>query len=559
MGTISTLLADHVGFRCRSVDRIGIRGYISGLMYEGGLAKFLVGRGNPIPSPAVLTRNRDRMVAELDALVARTAVEVVRFKSGQSKEDTARPYQDEAATAGRFGLVLVGKAQERTSSWRGWVDDSHPSHRPGHPHIAWRRQSSVPDHWYFYFADEQWGPAVLRMCSYAPYPLWVNANGHEWAKVQLARAGVGFEALDNGLRSVDDPAMAHQVCARLGAGHVGDLLARLMAVTPDPLMLDDRQRGFDWAFSVAQMEISDTAVFDQPRRGRAWFEAAIGAHLDLGRPEQVSLVVDRRIVNRGPHKTPGRFATEVIAADVHPQLQIHYKSSKVKAYLKEGKALRVETTINNASDFGLHKTLNTANWRALRATGDEINSRFLAAIGEDQPGLPDQATLEAVVGPSIHEGQRAPGLRFGEPRTMALLASVAGFAHVIGGLTNKGLRAQIAVSYQPNYSSAQASYDLRRLRLKGFIERIDGTHTYRVTHHGLRIATFFTQLAARIVVPTLTDLADSSLPPTTGPRPLTLAWRNYETELQNLLSANEFTDHSRKLASKTQKPRLKAS
>ena len=69
----------------------------------------------------------------------------------------------------------------------------------------------------------------------------------------------------------------------------------------------------------------------QPRRARAWFEAAIDRHLDLGRPEQVSLVVDRKVINRGQHKTPGRFATEVITHDVDPQLQIHYKSSKAKA------------------------------------------------------------------------------------------------------------------------------------------------------------------------------------------------------------------------------------
>ena len=79
--------------------------------------------------------------------------------------------------------------------------------------------------------------------------------------------------------------------------------------------------------------------------------------------------------------------------------------------------------------------------------------------------------------PTLHDGQRAPGLRFGEPRTMALLGSIAAFAHVIGGLTNKSLRAQMVVLFQPDYSSPQASYDLRRLRLKGFIERIDGTNT----------------------------------------------------------------------------------
>jgi hypothetical protein len=535
MGTVARLLAEHVSFRCTSVDRVGIRGYIPGLQYEGGVVKFLLDRGNHIPSPAALNRNHQRLVAELDALVATSGVPVVRFKKGECKEDVARPYQDEAAAAGRSGLVLVGKAQERTSAWRGFVDSSHAAHRPNHPHISWRRMSSVPNHFYLYFADAEWGPAFIRLCGYAPYPLWCCVNGHEWAKCQLAKAGIAFEALDNGLRAVEDPAAAHRICARLGAGHVRDLLRRMMAVLPDPLTVEDRRAGFDWSFSIAQLEVSDTAVFDQPRRARAWFEAAIGSHLDLGRPERVSLVVDRRVVNRGKRKTPGRFATEVITRDVAPQLQIHYKSSKAKAYLKEGRALRVETTVNNADDFDLRKTLSADNWRGLRRLGSEVNARFLAAIGEGQGGLPDPATLESVVLPSTHDGQRAPGLRFGDPRTMALLGSIATFTHVIGGLTNKALRAQMAVLWQPGYTSGQGSYDLRRLRLKGFIERVEGTNTYRVTAHGLRIAAFFTQLAARVVIPAMTDLAALARPRPPAPRPLTAAWRTYERELNLLL------------------------
>ena len=535
MGTVATLLDEHVSFRCTSLDRIGVRGYIPGLQYEGGMVKFLLNRGNFIPSPAVLNRNHERLVADLEALAARTGVPVVRFKAGESKEDIARPHQDEAAATGRSGLVLVGKAQERTSVWRGYVDDTHAQHRPNHPHIVWRRQSSVPDHWYFYFSDAEWGPAFLKYCTYAPHPLWCCANGHEWAKCQLAKAGIAFESLDNGLRSVEDPVAAHRICARLGAGHLRGLLARMMAVVPDPLCAHDRAGGFDWSFSIAQLEVSDTAVFDQPRRARAWFEAAIGDHLDLGRPERVSLVVDRRVVNRGKNKTPGRFATEVITRDVAPQLQIHYKSSKAKAYLKEGRALRIETTVNNASDFALHKTLSAENWNALRRVGAETNARFLAAIGEGRPGLPDPATLESIVLPSVHEGQRAPGLRFGEPRTMALVGSIAAFAHVIGGLTNRSLRAQMAIHWRVDYSSAQASYDLRRLRLKGLIERLEGSNTYRVTAHGLRVSAFFTQLATRVVVPVLTDLADLGRPSPPAPRPLTVAWRNYERQLDTVV------------------------
>jgi len=185
----------------------------------------------------------------------------------------------------------------------------------------------------------------------------------------------------------------------------------------------------------------------------------------------------------------------------------------------------VETTINNATDFALPKTLNAENWRALRKVGAATNARFLAALGEGQPGLPDPAALESVVLPTTHDGQRAPGLRFGEPRTMALLASVAAFSHVVGGLTNKTLRAQMAVLWSPDYSQGQASYDLRRLRLKGFIERVAHTNTYRVTAHRRRMATFFTQLTTRVVVPGLTELAALVRPPKETPQLVRDAWR----------------------------------
>ncbi len=78
----------------------------------------------------------------------------------------------------------------------------------------------------------------------------------------------------------------------------------------------------------------------------------------------------------------------------------------------------------------------------------------------------------------------------------------------------------------------------RQHLLKGFIERIPHTNTYRVTAHGLRIAAFFTQLAARVVIPALTDLAALSRPRPPAPRPLTAAWKAYERELTNLLRAS---------------------
>ena len=540
METVATLLADHVSLRLRCVDRIGVAGYVPNLCYEGGLVRFLLHRASlvgkqHIPSPALLGHNHDRLVRELDRFVAERELPVVRFRRGDSKEQIARQYQLAAAAEGRTGVVLVGKAQERMDVWRGWVDRSSPRSIKGHPHFAFGRQSAVPDHWYFHIWDDAWGPVFIKLSTYAPYGLWVMANGHEWAKRQLARAGVGFTELDNGLWSVEDCVVARKVCARLGSGHVRGMIDRWLPALPNPLTVDDRRAGFAWAFSVRQIEIADTAVFDRPRAGRAWFEAAIRDHLDLGRPDKVKVIFDRQLKLRGKNTTPGSFSTQVITPGTRARIEIRYKTSGAKAYLKEGRALRVETTINNPDHLDLRKTLNAENWRALRRVGEGVNARFLAALGEGSPGLPDAATLEAIVLPTVHDRQRAPGLRFGDPRVMALLASIASFEHVIGGLTNRGLRQHMTDLYDPGYTAGRATYDLRRLRLKGLIERVPGTHTYRVTPKGRRIATFFTRLAARVVVPILTELDAAPRPPRHAPIPVVAAWRAYDAELRKLL------------------------
>jgi hypothetical protein len=533
MGTVASLLAEHVSFRCTSVDRVFVAGYVPGLQFEGGVVRFLIERGYKIPSPVGLRHNHDRLVAEIEAFVAEHDIPTVRFVKGESKEEVARPFLAAAEAEDREGVALVGVAQEKVSAWRGWKTGT----RRSHPWFGYGRQSLFVNHYYFYVWDKEWGPAFVKLCAYAPYPIWVWCNGHEWAKRQLATAGVGFTALDNGLQAVDDPAAAHRICARLSAGHLRRFLDRWLGRLPNALTAADHRAGFAYDFSIRQLEISDTAVFDRPAAGRAWFEAAIREHLDLGRPEHVRLIVNRKILNRGPRPTPGRFETRVITRDVDPQLQIHYRRSKVKAYFKHHHALRVETTINDPRDFGVGRRLRAENWKALREIGAATNARFLATVGEDAPPPPDATTLQAVVLPSEDtDGLRAPGLRLGDPRVMALLAALASFAHVAGGLTNAGLcRLMTGLLAQP-YTSRQATYDLRRLRRKGFIERIERRHIYRLTPHGRATACFLTKVVARVVVPVLTELEDTARP--TSPRPIVAAWRNYERQVHDHIRAS---------------------
>jgi hypothetical protein len=447
----------------------------------------------------------------------------VHFHKGDVKEDIAREHFKRAEREGRFGVVLVGVAQEKTSAWRGWRDGG----RDEHPHFEYRRQSIFPNNYYFYIRDPEWGPAFIKTVAYAPFSVWVYLNGNEWAKRQAATRGIEFTALDNGFAACEDSTALAEICGSLTASDVRAFFDRWQARLPSPFTIEDRQRGYGYELAFRQLEISDTRVFDRPAAGRAWFEQTLPDQLTLGRPDQVAIVFGRR-VNRC---TPGRFHTKIFNVGVEPAIQVHYRASKVKQYFKEGRALRTETTVNDTRDFGIGRLLTSENWNALIQIGHQINERLLNSQLEACQCAPDATTLTRVVLPSIEDGLPAPGLRFGEPRTMALLACVCSYTHLVAGITNRTLRELIA-GLIPGYGPRQMTYDLRRLRRKGFIQRIPRSHRYQLTSDGYRLAVFFTKTYTRIVNPTLAELHPTLPAEISSRSPIAKTWRAYEHELE---------------------------
>ncbi len=141
--------------------------------------------------------------------------------------------------------------------------------------------------------------------------------------------------------------------------------------------------------------------FTTPGSGRVFFEQVIQDNLDVGRPDKVGLVFDRRLIRTGPHRTPGRFRTRVITDGVTPSLHADYKHATIKQYHKQGQALRTETTINNTRDFSIGKRLT--NLPALREIGFQANRRQLRVqqLGHD-PALAHRN--ERAVRPPEHRG-----------------------------------------------------------------------------------------------------------------------------------------------------------
>jgi hypothetical protein len=534
MTDYGTLLRDHVTLRCRSIDRIFLQAYVPKLQAVGDVCTFLRWqRKYPIPSSAAFGKIGDAYVKAVYRYAEAQHIPVVHFKKGEKKEETARPYLEAAAREGKDRVVLIGMAQEKASVWRSWPRKGQEKAR--HPHMDWGREMAFIIHFYFYLWDSEWGAAFWKTNAYAPFPIWLWLNGHEWAKRQLEKAGVDYEALDNGFRTCRDPTALQKICDRLGPGAVQSFFGRWWRRLPSPFTEADLHAGYGYEMSFRQFEVADTCVFDRPPAGRMWFEGVIRDHLDVGRPDQIALILHRRVNSR----TPGIFRTRVITRGVDPRLCCYYKSSRIKQYFKEGRALRTETVICDTHDFDIGRRVCAQNWNALRAVGTSANRCLCDAEAADAQPAPDVATFCQVTRPSTtDDGLYAAGLRFGEQRVMAILASLVGFCFLIRGFTNRQLVERVGAFLQSPYTSRQATYDLRRLRRKGLIAKIAGTQRYQLASLGRRVAVLFSKTYSRVLAPGLSVL-DPRLPEDVMARSsLSTAWRSFERNLDDFIQAN---------------------
>ena len=488
--SVADVLRDHVVLELEAIDRMYLNVYVPHLQTVGAVVGYLrVHRGQRFASTTAVVPMSEAFVRNIEQFVDDEAIDLVSFEKRERKDDVTQRYL--RSFRKREGVLYVGKAQEKARVMR---TERRRSRVTGATYPWIVESTAMVNHYYFYCVDEDFGPFFLKFCSYFPYNAKLCINGHEYLKRQLTKRGVKFEALDNGIKSCVDPKLMQQLCDGLSADRIDRLLRKWLRRLPHPFPPRDRAAGYRYALSILQAEFSLTQVLDQPVTGRIFFEEVIRENLDLGRPSQVSLVFDRKVIRR----TPGRFRTRVITDGVVPSLHVDYKKSRIKQYHKEGQALRTETTINDTRDFAIGRRIE--NLQELRKIGFAANRRLLDVqrIGHDC--FIGEASFQDMQRPVTVDGQRAAALRFADPRVQGLLHVLLLFVLVQGTFAHSDLREHLAplLGQKPSQlTPGRITYDLRRLRLHGLIERIPKSYRYRITANGLRTAIFYTRLYNR--------------------------------------------------------------
>src|ERR1039458_4954422 len=194
MATIPELLDGHITLEVECLDRLYLNGYIGRLATGPELSMFMRNQlGKPVPSPVVLGQVSERFREAVKTLAER-------------EDDIANNFRKQRPV--RDAVVFIGVAQEKAKTFNG---------KKVNGWFEFERDKSVYfNHYYFYIDDEDFGPLFIKICSYAPWSMKLCLNGHEWAKRQLEKKKIAYEALDNGFLSCAEPEKLQQICDSLG-------------------------------------------------------------------------------------------------------------------------------------------------------------------------------------------------------------------------------------------------------------------------------------------------------------------------------------------------------
>jgi hypothetical protein len=402
MGTVANIndvLDGHVALEVECVDRLYLNAYVPNLQVGGQVVRFLHRhRGHPIPSPALLAPIGNRFRREVRAFASERNIPILalrkpdRSRWDDRKLDHVRPHLAAAEREGRFGVVAIVACQEFQ-----WVMSGRDrSTIPGVVRFDFFREERRVGVYYFYVLDPDFGPGFVKICTYFPYPAKLWVNGHEWAK----RRGIPFAALSNGFASCPQPARLQAPCDSLAPGHLQAFFDRWIDLIPTPLTGADRAAGYWWELSMRQVEVSRTLVLDDPRRAGRFFEAPVADNVDIGRPELVAIVFARQV--RKTTREP--FMTRIFGPGSDVKLDFRYRQSRVKRYLEDGRALRIEAVINKPKDLDVLARLR--HLPELVAKARQVNRRLPMIERAGQSCASGSALFEASTSPT--KGAKEP-------------------------------------------------------------------------------------------------------------------------------------------------------
>jgi len=480
-------------------DRVVIQGTLPGFCYAEGMTSYLNAHDIRIfDYPRWAEPLRDEIRANAERLAEENDVQI-EFVRKPSFRKEARVAEILAQRGTHPGLVHILTAMEACSTYKPWHDKS--THR-----TFLKPDTGKCLHYYFYFVDEELGLCYMRVPTWCPFRLQFYFNGHNQLATKLDAAGIGYEMADNAFVALSDSQTAQELANDFDIARLHSALDQL-ASRYCPVI---RRLGTTYHWSIMQIECATDVIFYRQTDLAPIYENIVRTAIHAVKPDHVATFLGRKLTGNYRDELGNDFSTRIEGT----RIRHHMGPASIKMYDKFALVLRIETTANDVSFFKHYRKVEQRDGttvhklaplkKSIYSLGDlrEIltaaNARYLDFVSSLDDTSEGTRSLSKVSETRVESGRTYKGFNFFSTDDERVFEVIVSGEHTIQGLRHADLQRRL-----PEYSGAQISRLLKRLRVHGLIKRIGRTYKYYVTELGRRVVIAGLKLKELFLVPAL--------------------------------------------------------
>lgn len=490
-------------------DRIIIRGTIVGWGYPEGMTAFLNSQHVLIfdyPQWTKTFNDEIRQNAERLAIENGIKIEFIRKTKDFRKEDQIKARLEKRGY--HPGLVAIFSVMERCANYRPWRD-------PGTGQTSLIRHTGKCLHYYFYFIDKALGLCYLRVPTWCPFHLQFYFNGHNWLASKLSYRSIPYVMEDNAFLSIADFVTVQDISDKIRVEDLHQVLD-IFAHRYCPII---KNQGLSYNWSIVQAEYATDIIFKKQSDLKLLYEPLIRCAVFSVKPENIATFLGEKLHLNYQGEIGNNFNTRIQGT----RISHHMGAIAIKMYDKFGLILRIETTVNDVSQFKTFREVDKRDGSKVKEMASLKNSiyslfplirllkaanyrylDFISAFPDPGSGAKKLNTISK----TVESGERTyKGFNFFDEDDQQLFTVIARGEFNINGLRNQSLR-----HYFSNKSRAQISRILKRLRLHGLIKKA-GPHTFKyyLTGLGKRVITLGLRLKELFITPGLAGFKTVSI------------------------------------------------
>ena len=473
-------------------DRVVITGTLPEIGYTGAMAGFLKAQGIGLRDYANWAK-RDEIRSHAQSLAAEAGLEIEFIRSLKDFRKERRIKEILKQRGRHPGWVHIFSAMETCSSFYVWHNRNI-----GYTRLLHKRSQCL--HYYFYFIDEVFGLAYVRVPTWAPFRLQVGFNGHHWLARRLDAAGIKYEMAENAFLFIEDFQTAQRLADRFRAQSLHRRLNRwAKQVLP---WLERFSSGYHWCFR--QVEYATDVVFRCQADLQPLYNAIVRIAVHSLQADQVATFLGRKLTRAYRGEAGNDFSTRIRGTRIRHQMG----PTAIKLYDKLGLVARVEFTTNDVSFFKAHRTVQQRDGNqvrklaplrksiyslhALRQLMHAATQRYLAYIATiDDPDAPLKA---------LHRMSRSVKQKGRSYRGFNLFLTLVRGEWAISGFQARDLRNRLS-----KLTPSRCSYLLKRLRTHGLIKKVGRRYKYYLTQLGRRLLVTALHLRESVVLAKLCE------------------------------------------------------